>query len=234
MNIAIIGYGKMGQSVEAIATQRGHTITHKLRSADTWTSNDLEGADAAIEFTEPEAAVESIFKCFEARVPVVVGTTGWYDRYHEVEDAARSHNGTLLHATNFSLGVNIFFEINRQLARVMNRYPAYDITMQETHHTEKLDAPSGTAITLAKDVLSAVDRKSSYNQTGEESFPIDSVREANVPGTHVVSWDSDIDQLELKHTAKNRHGFASGAVVAAEWLQGKNGIYTMKDLLNFS
>ena len=227
----------MGRSVEAIATKRGHTISHKLTKEDDWTSHDLKGADVAIEFTEPDSAFDNIVRCFEARVPVAVGTTGWYDRFGEMEDACRSSNGTILHSTNFSLGVNIFFEISRQLAAIMDRYPAYNPSMEETHHTEKLDAPSGTAITLAKDIVSKVARKKDWTNERTQDLQllgVDSKREPDVPGTHVVNWDSAIDNIELTHTAKNRDGFASGAVIAAEWLHGKNGIYTMNDLLNFN
>lgn len=237
MNIAIIGYGKMGKSVEAVAQKRGHEVTHRFTSTDTFTAADLEGADAAIEFSQPEAAFDNIIKCLEARIPVAVGTTGWYERYGELEDACRSTNGTILHATNFSLGVNIFFEINRQLAAIMERYDAYDADMEETHHTQKIDSPSGTAITLAKDVLSAVSRKTAYvNREAQnaEELGVVSHRVADVPGTHVVRWTSDIDTLELRHTAHNREGFATGAVIAAEWLQGRHGIYTMNDLLNLT
>lgn len=227
----------MGRSVESIAIKRGHTISHKLTKEENWTPQDLKGADAAIDFTEPDSAFDNIVRCFEARVPVAVGTTGWYEHFGEMEDACRACNGTILHSTNFSLGVNIFFELSRQLASIMDRYPAYNVSMQEIHHTEKLDSPSGTAITLAKDIVSKLARKRDWTNEVSHDLQllgVESKREEDVPGTHSITWDSTIDSIELTHTAKNRDGFATGAVIAAEWLHGKNGIYTMNDLLNFN
>ncbi len=236
MNIALLGYGKMGHAIEAIAIERGHTLSFIADAGNAdYSPDELQGSEVAIEFSRPESAVANIIKCFEAGIPVVVGTTGWYGQWEKVEQACLQHKGALLCATNFSIGVNIFFEINRKLALLMNRQPEYEVALEEIHHTLKLDSPSGTAITLAEDIISRIDRKESWKEGGEAPQPAEinifSQRIENIPGTHIVRYSSEIDDIELKHTAHNRKGFASGALIAAEWIQGKTGIFTLKDLL---
>ena len=236
MNIAILGYGKMGKVIEEIATQRGHSITLKVNKTNL--DFDLEllrDCDVAIEFSSPESAIGNINKCFDASVPVVVGTTGWYAEFNTVQERCISENKGLLYATNFSVGVNIFYEINKKLAALMDANSQYDVALEETHHTQKLDAPSGTAISIAEGIIDNLDRKDSWkNDTivSENELAIESIRTEDVPGTHVVKYESDIDVVEIKHEAKNRNGFAFGAVLAAEYINGKNGIFTMKDVLS--
>ena len=239
MKIAIIGYGKMGKAIEEIAIERGHEIVARITSSNL----DYEGlkeADAAIEFSRPEAAVGNIERCFEAGVPVAVGTTGWYEDFEEVSRQCKEKDGCLFTATNFSLGVNMFFKLNEQLAKLMNNLSEYSIKMEEIHHTQKLDAPSGTAITLAQGILDNVYRKEKWVSLEEDNkpeigpldLPIYSFREDDVPGTHSIEYSSTIDSIEIKHTAHNRKGFALGAVLAAEYIKGKQGILGMKDMLN--
>jgi 4-hydroxy-tetrahydrodipicolinate reductase len=232
MKIALLGYGKMGKAIEEIALKRGHSVVFKTNEASI--EKDVSKADVAIDFSTPETVVDNIKKCFAVNVPVVVGTTGWYERFSEVCRLCELGGHSLFHATNFSIGVNIFFEVNKTLAKLMNTQPDYEIEMTEIHHTQKLDSPSGTAITLADGIIENVDRKSSWseNKPGEESILIHAKRERDVPGMHMVNYESEIDNIEIKHEAKGRIGFATGAVLAAEWLQNKKGIYTMKDLLN--
>ncbi len=235
MKIALIGYGKMGKAIEAIALERGHTIGLKVTSENAdYQPEDLSGCDVAIEFSLPEFSTSNIKKCFEAGVPVVVGTTGWYDEFYIISELCTTRGGAILHATNFSVGVNIFFEINERLASLMNSHEQYQVGMEEIHHTEKLDAPSGTAITLAEGVIKGLDRKEGWKNdeaTEENEVLIESKRMKDVPGTHTVKYDSDIDFIEIKHEAKNRKGFALGAVLAGEFLKDKQGIFTMKDVL---
>ncbi len=237
MNIALSGYGRMGKEIEQVALQRGHTICLTLNDPDDWTGKEeqLAAADVVIEFTMPSSVVSNIFKCFDQRVPVVVGTTGWSGQLEHVSDVCRDHGQRLFHASNFSIGVNLFFELNRQLAALMNDHPEYSLRIEETHHKNKLDAPSGTAIHLATDILNKVDRKDTwvkYEAKKDYELSVISHRDDASPGTHLVSYDSDIDTIELKHTAKSRKGFALGAVIAAEWLvQRKKGIYTMTDII---
>jgi len=232
MKIALLGYGKMGKAIEEIALKRGHSVVFKTNEASM--EKDVSKADVAIDFSTPETVVDNIKKCFAVNVPVVVGTTGWYERFSEVCRLCELGGHSLFHATNFSIGVNIFFEVNKTLAKLMNTQTDYEIEMTEIHHTQKLDSPSGTAITLADGIIENVDRKSSWseNKPGEESILIHAKRERDVPGTHIVNYENEIDKIEIKHEAKGRIGFATGAVLAAEWLQNKKGIYTMKDLLN--
>jgi 4-hydroxy-tetrahydrodipicolinate reductase len=232
MKIALLGYGKMGKAIEEIALKRGHSVVFKTNEASI--EKDVSKADVAIDFSTPETVVDNIKKCFAVNVPVVVGTTGWYERFSEVCRLCELGGHSLFHATNFSIGVNIFFEVNKTLAKLMNTQTDYEIEMTEIHHTQKLDSPSGTAITLADGIIENVDRKSSWseNKPGEESILIHAKRERDVPGMHMVNYESEIDNIEIKHEAKGRIGFATGAVLAAEWLQNKKGIYTMKDLLN--
>lgn len=234
MKIAIIGYGKMGKEVEAAAIERGHEIILKIDSIDQLSSTKLAEADVAIEFTTPESAVDNIKRCFDVKLPVIVGTTGWGQELEAVKKQCSQEQASLLYASNFSIGVNILFEVNKKLAQLMNNQEMYDVAMEEIHHTEKKDAPSGTAISLADGITMNLDRKKSWsldNDVQAEEIHINSLREVNVPGTHIIKYRSDIDELEIKHTAKGRKGFALGAVMAAEWLPGKIGTFTMKDLL---
>ena len=232
MKIALLGYGKMGKVIERIALERGHEIVLKKDENNTY--EGLSNADVAIDFSVPSAAVENISSSFHANVPVVSGTTGWLDRYDEVITLCKEKKGGFISSSNFSLGVNLFFEINDYLAKIMAPYTSYSVAMEEIHHTQKLDAPSGTAISLAKGVI----ENSPYtnwtlDQANANEIHIDAKRIADVPGTHTVIYNSEVDSIEIKHTAHNREGFALGAVIAAEWLAGKQGVFTMKDVLNF-
>lgn len=231
MKIALLGYGKMGKVIERIALERGHEIV--LKKDETNTFDGLSTADVAIDFSVPTAAVDNISNCFHANVPVVSGTTGWLEHFDEMVALCNEKQGGFISSSNFSLGVNIFFELNEYLAKIMSQFDSYKVTMEEIHHTQKLDAPSGTAISLAKGVI----ENSNYaNWTLDEAknneIHIEAKRIGDVPGTHTVTYDSIVDSIELKHTAHNREGFALGAVIAAEWLAGKKGIYNMKDVLN--
>lgn len=234
MNIAIIGYGKMGKAIEEIALKRGHSILLKINSSNTssLTKDALQQCDVAIEFTGPETAVENMLKCFDAGIPVVCGSTGWLQQLEKVTAAAKDTG--FLYASNFSVGVNMFFEINKKLADLMNRHESYDVSVEEIHHTAKKDAPSGTAITIAEDILKKIPHKKNWvNRPAENAgeLSIISKRIDPAPGTHIVNYHSDIDDIEIKHTAHNRKGFATGAVLAAEFLQGKRGIFSMKEVL---
>jgi 4-hydroxy-tetrahydrodipicolinate reductase len=238
LKIALIGYGKMGQMIEKVALDRGHEIVSKidLNSTDEdWLA--FKNADVAIEFTKPDSAIGNIVKSFTNNVPIVVGTTGWYDNYEEVKSLCLQNNRSLLTASNFSIGVNLFFHINKLLAKAMENYPEYNVELEEIHHTQKLDAPSGTAITIAEGILSELKRKQKWALSEEVSDPSDlaitALRQDDVPGTHSVQYSSDIDTIEIKHTAHNRSGFALGAVIAAEWLHNKKGVYTMNDIIGF-
>ncbi len=236
MNIALIGYGKMGRAIEEIALQRGHTIVLRLdlHNADAFTRENLAAADVAIEFTGPDSAFDNITRALELGVPVVAGSTGWLTRWEEIVGTCNSNEGAFLYASNFSIGVNIFFEINKRLAALMAPHPEYDVTMEEIHHTQKKDAPSGTAVSLAEQVLEKVARKSRWvNETGQSTaeLVITSKRIDPAPGTHMVRYSSAIDDIEIIHTAHNRTGFATGAVLAAEFLPGKKGVFDMKDVL---
>ncbi len=231
MKIALFGYGKMGKTIERIAIERGHEIVAKI---DVDTKNyDITVADVAIDFSTPNSAFNNINKCFNKSIPIISGTTGWLDKFDIAIENCNKRNGAFIYASNFSLGVNLFFELNTQLAKMMRKLKAYNITLEEIHHTQKLDAPSGTAITLAESIIENSDKKKwSLNVTDNDKvIPIVAKRVENVPGTHTVKYSSDVDEIEIKHTAKNRDGFALGAVIAAEWLQGKKGVYTMKDVL---
>ncbi|MFT6111845.1 MAG: 4-hydroxy-tetrahydrodipicolinate reductase [Bacteroidia bacterium] len=240
MNLAIIGYGKMGKTIEQVALDRGHTVVARIDNPN-FTPAEIAHADVAIEFTQPDSAKENILKCFEANVPVAVGTTAWYEDYDAVTEIAKAEGKALFTATNFSIGVNILFHLNKQLAAVMNNFDEYNVTMTETHHLEKKDHPSGTAVTLAEGILAQLDRKKKYiglleGQSADISafdLHIESKREPNVPGDHAITYSSEIDDITIRHTAKSRMGFAKGAVIAAEWLIGKKGVFGMNDLLNF-
>lgn len=236
LKIALIGYGKMGKTIESIAVGRGHEIVLKIdvSNASDMTAGNLRKADVAIEFTSPHSAYNNVMACLSAGIPLVCGSTGWLDKLEEVEQYCRQHHGSFLYASNFSVGVNIFFEINKRLAELMKSHPGYAIHMEEIHHSQKLDAPSGTAVTLAEQVLERVERKKTWvnHESADESvLPIISRRIDPVPGTHTVAYSSDIDTIEITHTAHNRLGFASGAVLAAEFLHDKKGIFSMKEVL---
>lgn len=233
MNIALLGYGKMGKEIEAIALQRNHNIVLKVGSTNTITSKELQQADVAIEFSTPHSVVSNINKCFDAQLPVVVGTTGWYDNFKEIENNCIQKNGTLFHATNFSLGVNIFMKANAYLAELMNKYENYDVSMEEIHHIHKLDKPSGTAITLANQLIKHIERKKmwSISESNPETLFIKDVREGEVPGTHIIKYTSSVDDIEIMHKAHNRKGFALGAVIAAEFSSTKKGMFSMEDLM---
>ena len=231
MKIALLGYGKMGKVIERIALERGHEIVLKKDEFNTY--DGLSTADVAIDFSVPTAAVSNISSCFNNNVPVVSGTTGWLEHFDEMVALCNEKQGGFISSSNFSLGVNIFFELNEYLAKIMSQFDSYKVTMEEIHHTQKLDAPSGTAISLAKGVI----ENSNYanwtlDQAKTNEIHIEAKRIGDVPGTHTVTYESVVDSIELKHTAHNREGFALGAVIAAEWLAGKTGIYSMKDVLN--
>ncbi|PZR22007.1 MAG: 4-hydroxy-tetrahydrodipicolinate reductase [Flavobacterium psychrophilum] len=230
MKIALLGYGRMGKVIERIALERGHEIVLKKNAEDTF--DGLENADVAIDFSIPDAAVGNISACLNSNVPVISGTTGWLEHYHNVAQLCEEKQGAFIYGSNFSLGVNIFFELNDHLAKMMRNLKQYKVSMEEIHHLQKLDAPSGTAISLAKDIIENSDYSSwALENAKEDEILIDAKREEGVPGTHSVFYDSEVDSIEIKHTAHSREGFALGAVVAAEWLYGKKGIYTMKDVL---
>jgi 4-hydroxy-tetrahydrodipicolinate reductase len=248
MKIALLGYGKMGKIIEKIATDRKHEIVLKIDkdNLEELTAENLQLADVAIEFTTPSSVFNNISKCFEAGVPVVVGTTGWYDQLANIKQQCETGDHSLLYATNFSIGVNIFFHINKVLAKLMNNYPYYEVQVEEIHHTQKLDSPSGTAITIAEGIIENMDAKSKWQNVlvADESntddniknneLLIESYRMDSVPGTHTVIYDSEVDSIEFKHTAHNRNGFALGAVLAAEWLKDNKGFHSVNDMFNFS
>lgn len=242
MRIGLFGYGKMGREIEKIALERGHSITAIVNRQHVKEKVNREDVDIVIEFSAPELAESHIRFCLENNLPVVIGTTGWYTHLDQLSELCNSKQGTMLHATNFSLGVNIFFALNSYLAKIMNQFPEYSASMVEIHHTQKLDAPSGTAITLANQVIAehhAYQKWENVKKSQTQSpvaLSIESLRLPNVPGTHEVKYDSDIDSIELRHTAHSRKGFALGSVLAAEWVMNKkerHGVFTMKDVLNF-
>lgn len=236
MKFALIGYGKMGMAIEEVALEKGHEIVLKINidNLDDFTTANLQKADVAIEFSHPDSAFENIKACLEAGLPVVCGTTGWLHRYEEATNICKQQQGALLVASNFSIGVNIFFEVNKRLAALMSPHNDYDVSLEEVHHTQKKDAPSGTAITLAEQVLEKITRKKKWvNHLSDnpDELEIISDRIDPVPGTHKVKYSSAIDDIEIIHTAHNRKGFAAGAVLAAEFIAGKKGIFTMKEVL---
>lgn len=238
MKIALIGYGKMGKTIEQIARERGHRIVSivDINNPEEFQSDAFKSADVAIEFTTPATAFANYLRCFEAGVPVVSGTTGWLERIGEIKEKCEKEGKTFFYASNFSIGVNIFFALNKYLARLMNRFSGYDVHMTETHHIHKLDAPSGTAITLAEGILENIDRKERWTlETAKQpsDLPIHAVREGEVPGIHEIVYESDADSISIKHDAKSRAGFALGAVLAAEFTAGKKGFLGMNDLLKF-
>lgn len=236
MRIAIIGYGKMGQMIEEIALGRGHEIVLKINieNTDEFTQENLSKADVAIEFTGPSSAYQNILSCLRFGVPVVSGSTGWNEQLSEVKTFALTNGGSFLHTSNFSIGVNIFFEVNKLLAKLMASQPQYEVQLKEIHHTAKLDAPSGTAVSLAEQVLENISRKKKWvNEPGanQEELSILSERIDPAPGTHFVTYSSEIDDIEIIHTAHNRKGFAMGAVLAAEYIYNKKGVFSMKEVL---
>lgn len=230
MKIALLGYGKMGKVIENIALERGHEIVLKKGSQDSF--EGLLNADVAIDFSVPDSAVSHISECLNHNIPVISGTTGWLENYNEMVSLCEKQNGSFIYGSNFSLGVNIFFELNNYLAKMMKNLSDYKVSMEEIHHTQKLDAPSGTAISLAEGIIN----NSNYTNWTMESPTADQIhieakRIENIPGTHSIFYDSKVDQIEIKHTAHNREGFALGSVIAAEWIIGKKGVFTMKDVL---
>ncbi|WP_066628502.1 4-hydroxy-tetrahydrodipicolinate reductase [Labilibacter marinus] len=238
MNIALIGYGKMGKEIEKIAIERGHTITAKIdmNSDDTFDGEGFAAADVAIEFTMPDAAYNNFVECFKRNKPVVSGTTGWLDKMEEMKDQCENKGQTFFYASNFSVGVNIFFEINKKLAQLMNGISDYDVSMEETHHIHKKDSPSGTAITLAEGILENVDRKKAWTEdqfADKDQLQIEAFRREEVPGIHTVIYDSEVDEIIIHHSAKSRKGFALGAVLAAEFTAKKQGFLGMSDMLKF-
>jgi 4-hydroxy-tetrahydrodipicolinate reductase len=243
MKIALLGYGKMGKIIEEIAISRGHSVVLKVNSANsaTFSDTELQQADVAIEFSRPDSVMGNIERCMNADVPVVVGTTGWYAQLENVKSAVQHRNGALFYASNFSLGVNLFFKMNEQLADLMKPFAEYEPSIEEIHHIHKLDAPSGTGITLADGLISHLGRKKNwklYTEKGPETanendVPLIAIRTGEVPGTHTVTYTSVIDRISMTHEAFNRKGFATGSVIAAEWITKRKGVYTMRDLLGY-
>jgi 4-hydroxy-tetrahydrodipicolinate reductase len=239
MKIALIGYGKMGHAIERIAQNRGHEIVMRITHENTedFTSENLKQADVAIEFTSPEAAKANVNFCIDNNVPVVCGTTGWNEHFEEISARVKNEGGSFLQASNFSLGVNIFFEVNKRLAQLMQPQKDYRCSVEEIHHLQKKDAPSGTAITIAEQILENNNRFSEWKLNhgtetmAEPILPIIALREEGVPGTHEITWESEVDKIDIIHTAHSRDGFALGAVVAAEYIAGKKGVFTMRDVL---
>jgi len=231
MKIALFGYGKMGKMIEQVALGRDHTIIAKI-DIDT-TEIDFSQMDVAIDFSQPSAAFGNIQKCLEHNVPIICGTTGWLKDFDNAVDLCNKKEGAFIYASNYSLGVNVFFELNAYLAKMMQNLKQYHVSLEEIHHTQKLDAPSGTAITLAEGIIGNTDYRGwKLDTAGEDEIPITARRIDEVPGTHTITYNSNVDDIQIKHTAHNREGFALGAVVAAEWIIGKKGVYTMKDVLN--
>ncbi len=234
MHILLIGYGKMGKIIERIALERNHTIVGKIDPVNGFSFDFRTHADVAIEFTQPASAAANIRTCIDQKIPVLSGTTGWIEQKREVDDYCTRNGGTFFYASNYSLGVNMFFKLNEKLARMMESHPEYNVSIDEIHHTQKKDAPSGTAITLAEGVLKNIERKKQWTKgagVGSEDLVIRSFREDPAPGTHIIRYESAIDDIEIKHTAHSREGFARGAVLVAEWLPGKKGVLGMDDFL---
>tara|TARA_R100000935_G_C2823682_1_gene161112 strand:+ start:669 stop:1370 length:702 start_codon:yes stop_codon:yes gene_type:complete len=230
MKIALLGYGRMGKTIERIAIERGHSISHKI--SENIESADLSKADVAIDFSIPKAAFTNIKTCIENELPVISGTTGWLDNYEQAVKLCEAKNSAFLYASNFSIGVNLFFDLNEKLAKIMNSFHDYSVEIEEIHHLQKLDAPSGTAISLAQQIIGNSSKKNwKLDHAAENEIPIIAKREENVPGTHTVTYISEVDSIEIKHTAHSREGFALGAVIAAEWIKDKKGVFSMKDVL---
>lgn len=237
MNIALFGYGKMGKEIEKVLLERGHTISHLISSKDNLDSINFSNTQVVIEFSTPNAAKKNIEFCLKHQLPVVIGTTGWYDELDELSNLCESNEATMIHATNFSLGVNLFFKLNEQLAKMMNSHPSYTCAITEIHHTEKKDAPSGTGITLAEGIIKELDQKIQWENVGisdvsnKTVLSLKSERLPHFPGTHEVTYENEIDKIEISHTAHSRKGFALGSVIAAEWILDKKGVFTMSDVL---
>lgn len=230
MKIALLGYGKMGKTIERLALERGHEIIFRI--TEDIEKYDLQQADVAIDFSIPDAAFKNITTSFRNRVPVVSGTTGWLQQYAEAVRICKEKDAAFIYASNFSLGVNLFFELNKKLAQMMKNFPEYKVGIEEIHHTQKLDAPSGTAITLAEQIIKRSDKKGwKLDEASEKEIRVAAKRIENVPGTHIISYDSPVDTIKIEHVAHSRDGFALGAIIAAEWLQHKKGVYSMKDVL---
>ncbi len=230
MKIALLGYGKMGKEIEKIALERGHQVVIKSTGKEPY---DISTCDIAIDFSLPSVAYDNILNCIKNNIPVVSGTTGWLDKYEDIVKYCKEYEGAFIYASNFSLGVNIFFELNKNLAKMMKNLEQYNVSIEEIHHTQKLDAPSGTAITLANGIIEN-SNKLKWKLEGEctaDTIPIKAIRQENVPGTHLINYESEVDTIELKHTAHSRKGFALGAVIASEWLIDKKGVFSMKDVL---
>lgn len=232
MNIALLGYGKMGKTIEQIAINRGHKIVLTVDKDDE--NYDITKADVAIDFSIPTVAFNNISNCLNNGVPVISGTTGWLEHYDKAVALCEEKKGAFIYASNYSLGVNIFFELNKTLAKMMSTLKQYNVSMEEIHHTQKLDAPSGTAISLANDIIALNSNFENWqlDESGEKTIPIVAKRIADVPGTHTIKYESEVDTISIEHIAHNRQGFALGAVVAAEWIVGKSGVFSMNDVLN--
>lgn len=238
MNLALIGYGRMGHEIEAAALKRGHVLKLiiDINNLSDLNSDNLRGIDCVIEFTNPDAALENILTCLANKVPVVSGTTGWLGNYEKAAEACRQNRTAFIHSSNFSIGVNLLFKMNAELARLIGKYPEYRVSIEEIHHTKKLDAPSGTAITLSEGIVRnhpGYDGWALSGESNDSTIPVRAVREGNVPGTHIIEWDSEIDKITLSHEAKNRKGLALGAVVAAEFIHDREGVFTMNDVMGF-
>lgn len=238
MRIAIIGYGKMGHEIEKLALERNHQIILRIdeNNINSITKPDFENVDIAIEFSKPESAFSNINLCFDNHIPVVSGTTGWLDNFNKLIERCTNEKQTFFYASNYSIGVNMFFKLNTQLANMMNQHQDYEVSIEETHHMQKIDAPSGTAISLAKEIIENIDRKNKWEKEtkrSEDSVSIHSFREGSVPGNHKVIYESPFDKIMIEHDAKSRKGFALGAILAAEFILHKKGYYTMNDLLKF-
>ncbi|MBE9488539.1 MAG: 4-hydroxy-tetrahydrodipicolinate reductase [Bacteroidetes bacterium] len=238
MNIAIIGYGKMGKVIEGILLQRGHSVgvIIDVNNQDDFNKENFKNIDVAIEFTAPTTAFNNITKCLKFGVPVVCGTTAWLDKYDEVAELCKKVDGAFFYSSNYSIGVNLFFKVNKHLAKMMNGFSQYDVSVEEVHHTQKKDSPSGTAVTIAEGILEGIDRKEKWvgeTTIKQNELEVLGIRRSVVPGTHTVTWESPVDSIRIEHMAKGREGFALGAIVAAEFLAGKKGVYTMDDLMKF-
>lgn len=241
MKIVLVGYGKMGKEIEKLLPARGHQVVARITSENPLSIENIKGADVAIDFSTPKTVLSNIDFLLQHNIPTIVGTTGWNDHLNEVTKWVEERNGALVHASNFSIGVNLFFKLNEQLAQLMNAHTDYQANVKEIHHTEKLDAPSGTAITLAEGLIENNSQlenwycpQSNKNKAKISSLRIEAVRENDVKGTHIISYESDIDTISIRHEAHNRKGFALGSIIAAEWIQNKKGIFTMKDVLQLS
>lgn len=237
MDLILSGYGKMGKEIETIALQRNHSIIAIIDQTKDWAKLDISKntSPVVIDFSQPNVVVENIKNCFQNNLPVIVGTTGWDHFHKEIKTLCQDQNQTLLVASNFSIGMNIFFAVNKYLSGIMNQFEDYDVSMTETHHIQKLDKPSGTAVTLAEQILKAIQRKQKWSLQvdDEEMLSIDAIRKGEVFGDHSIKYNSEIDEIEISHHAKNRKGFATGAVIAAEWIHRKKGVYSMNDVLGF-